>query len=152
MKIVLPCINRIPEPLCTTTHGNPVSRKFCCCLLPTQWSKLPKMSVPGFCTSVMSKSTNSDGTCAFISLPKRLESKDHSVWGLSLGHRRKMTLQSVLVTATSDRSSLLTKRLYKFIFFRNIFVECSSNFCEQVCHRTLYPDYLILRSSQSPKG
>ena len=42
----LPCIYRIPKPLSAVTHGNPVSRKFCSCLLPTQWSKLPQMPIP----------------------------------------------------------------------------------------------------------
>lgn len=41
-----PCIYRIPEPLSAVTHGNPISRQFCCSLLPSQRGKLSKMFVP----------------------------------------------------------------------------------------------------------
>lgn len=34
-KLWLPCINRVPKPLCASTHWNPISREFSCSLFTT---------------------------------------------------------------------------------------------------------------------
>lgn len=42
----IPRIHRIPEPLGTVAHRDPISRQFCSSLFSTQWGKLPKMLIP----------------------------------------------------------------------------------------------------------
>jgi hypothetical protein len=43
---LIPCIDRIPQPLSAVTNMYPITWQLCSCLLFTQRSKLTSMSVP----------------------------------------------------------------------------------------------------------
>lgn len=86
-RVSSPCIHRIPKPLRAVANWNPITRKLCCRLFSSQWSKLAQMPVSGtrITTKQMSMTLiTAQETCSYHSYTRSRIEKSLSLSGIQV--------------------------------------------------------------------